>query len=158
MFFSKLEQSLIRAETENGRLQRDREDLKARIALLEAERTASQDEATVLRRERANLNGVFTSLGSFGDSLGGVRQSFFGLATTLNQEKASALEAASQSDGNRIAFEKIAANLFAMCERMTEASRNVDGLHQRAGEIGGIVQLIKEIADQTNLLALKRGN
>ncbi|SFP69980.1 Chemoreceptor zinc-binding domain-containing protein [Pseudomonas borbori] len=154
MFFPKLKQSLIRADSENSRLQRENADLQARVALLEAERASLHEEAALLRRERSNLNGVFTSLGSFGDSLSGVRQSFFGLATTLNQEKASALEAAAQSDSNRIAFEQIASNLRAMFARMSEASRNVDGLNQRAGEIGGIVRLIKEIADQTNLLAL----
>ncbi|MBN9423608.1 MAG: chemotaxis protein [Candidatus Accumulibacter sp. 66-26] len=154
MFFPKLKQSLLRAETDNAYLQRENADLQARIALLEAERNSLRDETGVLHRERANLEGVFASLGSFGDSLGGVRASFFGLATTLNEEKASALEAAAQSDSNRIAFEQIAGNLRAMFARMSEASRNVDGLNQRAGEIGGIVRLIKEIADQTNLLAL----
>ena len=154
MFFPKLKQSLIQSKTENEGLRRDNADLQAHIALLEAERAALHDEATTLRREHASLSGVFSSFGSFGDSLGGIRQSFFGLATTLNQEKVSAREAASQSDSNRVAFEEIAANLFAMFERMSEASRNVDSLHQRAGEIGGIVRLIKEIADQTNLLAL----
>lgn len=154
MFFPQLKRSLLRAETDNARLHRDNADLQARIALLEAERTALHDEAAAHGRERSNLSGVFASLDSFGNSLGGVRQSFFGLATTLNREKISALEAATQSDSNRIAFEKIASNLRTMFDRMSEASRNVDCLHQRAGEIGGIVRLIKEIADQTNLLAL----
>jgi methyl-accepting chemotaxis protein len=154
MFFPKLKQSLIQAEADNVRLNHDNAALETRLALLEAERASLLDEAAAMRRERANLAGVFGSLNSFGDSLGGVRQSFFGLASTLNQEKASALEAAAQSDSNRIAFEQIAGNLQAMFSRMSDASRNVDGLNQRAGEIGGIVQLIKEIADQTNLLAL----
>lgn len=37
---------------------------------------------------------------------------------------------------------------------ITESSDAVTGLSQRSGEIGGIVNVIKEIADQTNLLAL----
>ncbi|MFZ2854124.1 MAG: methyl-accepting chemotaxis protein [Rhodocyclaceae bacterium] len=154
MFFRKLKHALIQAETDNARLLRDNADLQARVVQLEVERTALSDQTAGLQRERSNLDGVFSSLGSFGDSLGGVRQSFFGLATTLNREKESALEAAQQSDSNRVAFERIAENLRVMFGKMSDASRNVDGLHQRAGEIGGIVRLIKEIADQTNLLAL----
>ncbi len=154
MFFSKTSKSLAQAEADNGRLQRDNADLLARVAVLEAERASLHAEIEELRRRGRTFDGVSASLGSFGDSLGGVRQSFFGLAGTLNREKDSALEAAAQSDNNRAAFEQIAANLRAMFARMSDASRNVDGLNQRAGEIGGIVQLIKEIADQTNLLAL----
>jgi methyl-accepting chemotaxis protein len=154
MFFPRLKATLVQAETDNARLQRENADLQARIALLEAERASLQDEAVTLRSERNTLNGVFASLGTFGDSLGGVRQSFLGLAGTLNREKASALEAAAQSDSNRAAFAQIAGNLRAMFDRMREASQNVEGLNQCASEIGGIVRLIKEIADQTNLLAL----
>ena len=154
MFFPKLKRSLADAETDRARLRRDNAELQARVALLEAERAATHDEVSALRRERATLNGVFSSFASFSDSLGGVRQSFFNLATTLNQEKTSACDAAAQSDSNRTAFEQIAANLLAMFERMSDATRNVARLDQRAGEIGGIVRLIKEIADQTNLLAL----
>lgn len=154
MFFSRLKQSLIQADADKAQLQHKNAELQTRVSLLEAERATLSDEAAVLRRERINLNGVFASLGNFGDSLSGVRQSFFGLANTLNEEKASAFEAASQSDSNRSAFEKIAENLRVMFDKMSNASRNVDGLHQRAEEIGGIVRLIKEIADQTNLLAL----
>jgi hypothetical protein len=59
-----------------------------------------------------------------------------------------------ESDINRQAFRKISDNLKDMFEKMTHAATRVDSLHQRTGQIGGIVQLIKDIADQTNLLAL----
>ncbi|MDD5248893.1 MAG: methyl-accepting chemotaxis protein [Rhodocyclaceae bacterium] len=154
MFFRKLKDALADAEVENARLRREKTELLERVQSLEAERAALTDETGGLRRDRANLDGVFSSLGSFSDSLSGVSQSFLGLATTLNQEKASALEAASQSDANRLTFAKTADNLSVMFRKMTDASRNVDRLNQRASEIGGIVSLIKEIADQTNLLAL----
>ncbi|MDE2584394.1 MAG: CZB domain-containing protein [Betaproteobacteria bacterium] len=154
MFFPRLKVALRQADADNARLLEENAALNARLALLEAERSALSDEAAQLRQQQANLEGIFVSLGRFGESLGGVRQSFLGLSTNLNEEKASAVEAASQSDSNRAAFEKIADNLKTMFGRISEASRNVEGLHQRAGEIGGIVRLIKEIADQTNLLAL----
>lgn len=154
MFFTRQKARLHTAEAENLQLQQANASLHERVRLLEDERLELRAQTEMLRRERAVLDGVFTSLGSFGDSLGGVRESFFGLATTLNDEKASALEAAAQSDSSRSAFERIADNLHKMFERMEEASRNVGTLSRRAEEIGGIVRLIKEIADQTNLLAL----
>ncbi|HAG77039.1 MAG TPA: methyl-accepting chemotaxis protein [Thauera sp.] len=154
MFFNRQKERLRASEAENRLLKQANEALQERIHTLESEQTGLRAQAEALRRERAVLDGVFSSLGSFGDSLGGVRESFLGLATTLNDEKTSALEAAAQSDSSRSAFERIADNLHTMFERMGEASRNVGVLSRRAEEIGGIVRLIKEIADQTNLLAL----
>ncbi|HRQ57398.1 MAG TPA: methyl-accepting chemotaxis protein [Azoarcus taiwanensis] len=154
MFFSRHKERLHTVEAENLQLVQANATLHERVRALEAEQLDLRTQADALRREHAVLGGVFASLGSFSDSLGGVRESFFGLATTLNAEKASALEAAAQSDSSRSAFERIADNLHSMFERMEEASRNVGTLSRRAEEIGGIVRLIKEIADQTNLLAL----
>lgn len=154
MFFSGPRDRLRASEAENLLLEQANAALQERIRDLEAEQSELRAQTDTLRRERTVLSGVFASLGSFGDSLGGVRESFLGLAGTLNQEKASALEAAAQSDTSRAAFERIAGNLHATFERMGEASENVGILSRRAEEIGGIVRLIKEIADQTNLLAL----
>lgn len=69
-------------------------------------------------------------------------------------EKDAATEAARQSGANKESFEGIAGNLKLMFGKIQQASDSVDSLHQRTGQIGGIVQLIKAIADQTNLLAL----
>jgi methyl-accepting chemotaxis protein len=154
MFFSKQKAALLQAQTRNAELERDNAALAARLANLEDERRSLANEAADLRQRQDNLTGIFSSLGNFGNSLAGVRGSFLGLATTLNHEKSSVLEAASQSAANRSAFEKITDNLRVMLGKINETSGNVDELNQRAGEIGGIVQLIKEIADQTNLLAL----
>lgn len=153
MFFAH-KKALLATEAQRAALTDENAALQARVAALEAERSALSAEIATLRRERAVLDGVFRNLGSFGESLAGVQQSFLRLATTLNEEKQSASDAAGESDANRVAFEHIAGNLKEMFATITEASRSVDDLHRRAGEIGGIVQLIKDVADQTNLLAL----
>jgi len=154
MLFGKYKKAYERVEAGRAALADDNAGLQARIAALEAERAALTAELSELRRERGTLGDVFRNLGSFGESLGGVQQSFLGLASTLNEQKLSAADAAAQSDANRIAFERMATNLQQMVSRIGDASRNVEGLYRSAGEIGGIVRLIKEIADQTNLLAL----
>jgi len=117
MFFSGPRDRLRASEAENLLLEQANAALQERIRDLEAEQSELRAQTDALRRERTVLSGVFASLGSFGDSLGGVRESFLGLAGTLNQEKTSALEAAAQSDTSRAAFERIAGNLHATFER-----------------------------------------
>ncbi|HEX8989967.1 MAG TPA: methyl-accepting chemotaxis protein [Rhodocyclaceae bacterium] len=154
MFFGRSERALLQASSERDSLQRENAALLARLRSVETELAAACGQVERLARERTNLAGVFSNLGSFGDSLAGLGQSFLGLVTTLDGGKASALEAASRSDANRATLGRTAENLDNMFRKMTDASRNVERLDQRAGEISGIVCLIKEIADQTNLLAL----
>lgn len=154
MLFNSSRQALQRVEEECAALGAENATLKARIAAIEDERNAMAAELAALQRERRSLDGVFHNLDTFGASLNGVKQSFLGLATTLNDEKQSAIEAAARSDTNRAAFEQIANNLKLMFGTINDAAGNIETLHKRASEIGGIVQLIKEVADQTNLLAL----
>ncbi len=154
MFVVRQKKTVLATDMQLAALADENSALHARIAALEAERSALSDEIAAAHRERDALAGVFRNLGSFGESLTGVQQSFLGLTTTLNDEKRSAADAAVQSDVNRLAFERIADNLKRMFGTISDASQRVDELHNRASEIGGIVQLIKEVADQTNLLAL----
>jgi len=154
MFGIKAKRELAAAQAENAQLQ-------ARALALQDELTRTQAQlaqATAQEQQLANrqtlLDGVLGNIPRFGESLAGMRQSFSGLSGQLNEDSEAALTAAAESDSNRGAFEKIATNLHAMFERISAAGKSVEGLSQRAGEIGGIVQLIKEIAEQTNLLAL----
>ncbi len=142
------------AESRRAALLQDNERLQARVVELEGERERWIAQAHALEKDRANLTRVFHNLGTFGDSLGGVSQSFERLTGTLNDEKASAVEAASLSEHNRAAFDEIASNLRQMNDTITNAAANIEVMHRHAGSIGGIVQLIREVADQTNLLAL----
>lgn len=140
MFNRKIKRELVEAQLRN-------QELEAQNALLQAQLAQAQVQQSV-------ADGVFSSMSNFSESLQGIRRSFQGLATTLNEEKQSALQAASESDANRQALQIISGNLRHMFNRISEASTNVDGLHLRAGQIGNIIQVIKEIADQTNLLAI----
>ena len=154
VLFSKTRTALQQSETTNASLQQENALLKQRLAQMESAHAEQAEELARLQRERTMLQGVFTNVGRFGDTLDGVRQSFLGLADSLSQEKRSARDVAAQSDANRQGFERIATNLKSMFERIQQASANVEALYQQAEEIGGIVRLIKDIADQTNLLAL----
>jgi DNA-binding FrmR family transcriptional regulator len=72
----------------------------------------------------------------------------------MNEEKES-IEASSgilTETGERI--QEMSTNLVRVSSETRDTTKNVEELNRRAGQISGIVQLIKEVSDQTNLLAL----
>lgn len=154
MFFGKLKASVARLTTENIALQEENARLRAQLEQVGQERLGLEQSLAHLGQEHAHYTGIFGNLASFGQSLGGISDSFVKLASSLTAEKASAQDAASQSDSNRRNFEQTSNNLKIMLERMNAAAANVERLNQRADEIGGIISLIRAVADQTNLLAL----
>jgi len=154
MFGRKTKRELAAALAENAVLQARSATLQAELQDAQARLGQSIEAQEALRKRQALLDGVLGNIPRFGESLTGIRLSFSGLSSQLNADSATALTAATESDANRSAFEKIATNLHAMFERISAAGDSVEDLSKRAGEIGGIVQLIKEIAEQTNLLAL----
>ncbi|PKO33194.1 MAG: chemotaxis protein [Betaproteobacteria bacterium HGW-Betaproteobacteria-7] len=154
MFGGKTKRNLTAALADNAALQARTTALQAELAAVRQRLGDAENEQQQLRQRQALLDGVLGNIPRFGASLAGLRQSFSGLSNHLGADSATAMTAATESDTNRAAFEKIAGNLHAMVERISSASASVADLARRAGEIGGIVQLIKEIAEQTNLLAL----
>ncbi|OGT02731.1 MAG: hypothetical protein A3F73_07450 [Gallionellales bacterium RIFCSPLOWO2_12_FULL_59_22] len=56
-------------------------------------------------------------------------------------------------EGERIVHQ-VSDEMGLLAETVSDISRRVEGLGDRSREIGGIVQVIREVSDQTNLLAL----
>ena len=154
MFGKRLKQELAAAQAENADLRQQLAAVQAELGAAADRQAALANEQRTLQQRQSLLDGVVHNIPRFGESLAGIRQSFASLSSQLQGDAGKALTAASESDSNRAAFEQIAGDLRTMFERISAAGESVDGLSQRAGEIGGIVQLIKEIAEQTNLLAL----
>lgn len=140
MFYRKQKQALAAASARNEQLAQELKLTQERLAAAEVRQTVAQ--------------GVFSSLASFGESLQGIRHSFQGVTTILNDGRESVQLASSESNANRQALHSISGNLQIMFEHINDAASNVGGLHQRVSEIGGIITSIRRIADQTNLLAL----
>jgi methyl-accepting chemotaxis protein len=154
MFGAKTRQALAAAQEENLRL-------KARLQALEnqlADTQRQMDDQALhcgdCTGKKSVLEGVVANLPHFGDSIASIQASFANLSQRLDNDKAAADAAASESGTNRDSLKKISENFDTMSGRIRAASVSVDDLSKRAGEIGGIVQLIREIAEQTNLLAL----
>ncbi|QDX82935.1 chemotaxis protein [Denitratisoma sp. DHT3] len=154
MFGRKAKQELTAALAENSRLQSRNAALQTELAAAQARLVQLEARQQELVTRQTLLEGVAANIPRFGESLSSIRQSFSGLSGQLNEDSAKAVTAAAESDSNRAAFEKIAASLGTMVERICTAGSSVESLSLRAGEIGGFVQLIQEIAEQTNLLAL----
>jgi hypothetical protein len=127
----------------------ERELAQARQAQAEAEAHARE-----MRADVENCGRIYRTLRSFGDSFLDIQRSQVTVAGAMEQEKNNAVEAAAASSANREAMLAIAENLRTMATDSADMAHHVDSLTQRATQIGGIVNLIKEIADQTNLLAL----
>jgi methyl-accepting chemotaxis protein len=154
MLGSKTRRELAVALADNAALKAQNQALRDELADLQRRLTRAEADGQHLAARQTLLDGVVGNIPRFGESLAGIRQSFAGLSEQLGEDRASAQTAARESDANRTAFEKITGNLRTMFERIQAAGHSVEGLSQRATEIGGIVQLIREIAEQTNLLAL----
>ena len=154
MLWASNRNALAALQTENSRLGAQCEALRAELAAAQEDAALAHERNAQLSARQSMMEGVVANLPSFNQSLQGVQGSLQGLSGNLHENRTAAAEVALQADANRVSFERTTQNLETMCERISIAGKSVGGLAQRAGEIGGIVQLIKEIADQTNLLAL----
>ena len=142
-----LEQRAAQQSQEIQRLQAALESETVRNQSLQAQAAEMQVEIDKCAR-------IYRTMQSFGDSFLEIQRSQLTIANNMKEEKQNAIQASEVSAANRVAIEKISENLREMSEDTKTTAQNVDTLNERAGQIGGIVQLIKEIADQTNLLAL----
>jgi len=154
MFGGKIKQehqSALQRLVEN---ERDIASLRAELARLESEQAALREEANDATTACQVADKIYGNMQGFGESFIALQQSQVSAATALREEKQHAIEAADVSVKNRAAVMNIAGSLEALSGDTLQTSKNVQGLTERAAQIGSIVQLIKEIADQTNLLAL----
>ncbi|MBW7657042.1 CZB domain-containing protein [Hydrogenophilus thermoluteolus] len=129
---------------------------RAQQALQEARRETKEAraEADACRKEAENLRRVLNEFVAFGQSLGSVRSSFVTLAETAETNQDQAEHAEKSAAQTERVVRTIANNLQKLAEASQEAMTKIGALDERAQQISGIVNLIREIADQTNLLAL----
>ena len=144
---SQMEEDLRALEAENNRIRTELEVARREKAALEA-------TCQSLRNKEEFFREVMTHLQKFGQSFLESQQSLSSLANHLREEKQGAVEAAGISSLTRASIVSISDNLKTLSEDSHATAARVDSLQTRAAQIGGIVNLIKDIADQTNLLAL----
>ncbi|MHB0766736.1 methyl-accepting chemotaxis protein [Stutzerimonas sp. NM35] len=121
----------------------------ANLHVEEAERSAS-----LCRADRQKVADLVTHLATFSQTLEKTQASLAGMASSMSEEKQRAVNVQSISLVSRQAIDSIAVDLKTLAGTSHEASLQVGELDIQAQKVGGILQIIREIADQTNLLAL----
>ncbi len=137
-----------------GQLQRQAAGLEGELADLRQEKLSLEAQRREMQVELDKCARIYHTMQSFAGSFLEIQRSQLAIANAMKEEKHNAIEASEVSQANQSAIEAISGNLHAMSEDTQDMAGKVETLSQRASQIGGIVQMIKEIADQTNLLAL----
>ncbi|AYH42241.1 methyl-accepting chemotaxis protein [Azoarcus sp. DN11] len=151
-FGSGAELAALRQELAANREALERE--RARSAELEARLAEQGNEADAATQRRAMLDALFGNLKTYGDSLISVQGTFAQLAEGLGRQQDVARKTTASAGGSATTIDRISKNLDLLAEETHGTVASVHQLNERAGQIDGIVRLIREIADQTNLLAL----
>lgn len=139
----------------------DRSGLPREISILReklrrAEESALEGKQEIQKTARTMTftNSVLSHIQSFGESVFAVRGSLVTLAETMRNELSTMQETDKIALSASNTVSNISSNMTKMSDASQVAAREVEGLSERAGQIGAIVNAIREIADQTNLLAL----
>ncbi len=133
---------------------REKEELERRLADSEQERAALSNQLAQTLSNNERLAGVISCLGRFGDSLKSSQSAMADMASALRDEKQESVEAARMTSGSADLMAAINRNLDALHRQSENTVGIVNGLNASTDQIGGILNMIKEIAEQTNLLAL----
>ncbi len=142
-----LRQEVLALREESATLRSDMETLRQR----EDSAASSRDGLTTQLALHEGLGGY---IGHFVDSLKECQGSLAALAQAMKHETEAVAHSCDTVGDNLGVIGRMADNLDGFIQRLNDTASAVEKLHDRTGEIGGIVNLIKEIADQTNLLAL----
>ena len=142
-----LRQQLDAAQSEIG-------NLRQQLAQLEGDRKSIEDRYNESASASKGWEELMQNFGGFGRSLVESQSSFSVMTTTMKEEVAVANKTAEMSSASRDLMQKLSDNLSLLAGNSHGTMVQVEGLSTSAEKIGGIVNLIKEIADQTNLLAL----
>ncbi len=154
LFFLKNRQQVEALKTNAQELERQNRDLRAELEALLLEKETSETRLSEIAPKQEAHAHLFQNLQAFSTSFLEIQKSLAGLANTMKEEKQHANAAAEVSVTNRSVMQKISNDMRDLSQDTLDTARSVESLNQRAAQIGGIVNLIKEIADQTNLLAL----
>ena len=137
-----------------GELEQQNQSLHEQLRACDALREEGLRSETASTTRTQEFQRLFASLRSYRQSLGESQTTLATLASHLRDEKQGTVQAGALATRSRDSVEHISGELSQLASDSRSAMDKVIGLQASAQKIGGIVNLIKEIADQTNLLAL----
>ena len=144
------------------------DQLTARLSILERERdtlaqdldqsrrqlAAANEQVAALDAAQAHATAVIRAATCFGGSFAAVRGSLLALAEDMDGKRRTAAASSAETLSNRDSMRRILGYFDVIASGTQDTMRRVEKLADRAGQISGIIQIIREVADQTNLLAL----
>lgn len=137
---AQLQQQLDEQQQRIDNLALEKEELKAQLAAEQKAKAESLALVEQMQRVTASMANAQNSMGV--------------LAQGMREERQRASEMSAVTSNCSAEVKSIADQLGALARDSSVAATQVAELDSRAQQIGGIVQMIKEVADQTNLLAL----
>ncbi len=152
--FSKRKIQLEIAEKELTEVKRQNSDLERALENEKSSKQLIEQQLLDEQRKQFLAEGIFNNFKILSQSLDNFRGSISSMATDLKEEKTTAIKAAEVSIMSRSSINTIASSLHKISADTKENSEAVDGLTLHADNIGGFVDVIKDISEQTNLLAL----
>jgi hypothetical protein len=142
-------------------LKMENASLREQLADREEALARALEQARASEARTIELDGAWTGtqrlikeLSVFLQSLAATQASLSKLANNMNQEKTSMIEAEDMSRDSSRSINRISVNLAALAEDSDATAAQLGKLDESTQQVGGILQLIKDIAAQTNLLAL----
>lgn len=152
MFFNK--QKLIDAESEIKRKDEENQKLKDDLESLKAINQQLEQEVNSIDNSDEFHQGLFHLLQEFGNSMVMMQGSLVSLSSAMTTEKDNSANTAVVLTDTHQVVANISSSLSSMAVDIQSTASTVEGLNKSAGDIEGIINLIKNISDQTNLLAL----
>jgi chromosome condensin MukBEF ATPase and DNA-binding subunit MukB len=134
--------------------QEEQESLRAQISHLENRCQAAEARAQSAEDRATKAVAILDLLDRFGESLKESQKTQAFMANSLKTERDEAVEAGKITTGSVDLMDNINRDLGLLAQQSVQTMDQVNGLNTNTEKIGGILNLIKEIADQTNLLAL----
>ncbi|WP_018153063.1 methyl-accepting chemotaxis protein [Leeia oryzae] len=115
---------------------------------------ALADQLQQAGQDRTQLMALVGQMQRMAGAMTAAQSSMGTLATGMRDERDRAADMSVVADQCAAEISQISSQLAMLASNSSQAASQVAELDVRAQQIGGIVQLIKEVADQTNLLAL----
>ena len=145
--YRKIQSELKSAQDEIGMLKSENKVLRVDV-------TQYKNEIARLEKERNRAMTYAKASVCFGDSILAIQSSMNRLAEDIERRRQTAVDSVASAQKNRDSVRAILGYFDTLAESTDVTVNMIGKLAERAGQISGIIQLIREIADQTNLLAL----